>query len=100
MTEREFKAWLAKSKTGDTAVYHVGHLAFDSRENVDLARVGARAYLGMQRGFLTLVQRRVAGRREYLAIAREGAHRARDLMLNRDDIAERAGVANGKKLAA
>lgn len=100
MKEREFKAWLAKAQHGDVVVYHHGHIAHDTKKNLDLARVAERAWQGASKGFLQIVQRKIGpGMFDYLAIAGEGAHRTADLHLSTEAIESRAPEAKRAKAA-
>jgi len=78
--ESAFCAWVAQAAPGDEAEYHRGFLILDltpfgnpmDREaRTELACVAARARDLAERGFIHLVQRRIApGSFAYLAIAR------------------------------
>ncbi len=86
LDEVQFCAWVAQGKPGDTLAYHQGFLAVDlgplsrtlpEAQRTVLNRMSARAQNLAQRGFLHLVQRRLASDQFlYLAIVRPRASTA------------------------
>jgi hypothetical protein len=80
INEIELCAWLRQAEPGDALEYHQGFLVVDltpfgghmtSEARSELTRTSARAYDLAERGFVHLVQRRLAPDSfSYLAIAR------------------------------
>jgi hypothetical protein len=83
LDEVQFCAWVAQGKPGDTLAYHQGFLAVDlapqsrtmpEAQRAVLSRMSTRAQNLAQRGFLHLVQHRLAPDQFlYLAIVRPRA---------------------------
>lgn len=86
LDEVEFCAWVAQGKPGDMLAYHQGFLAVDlgllsrtlpEAQRAVLSRMSTRAQNLAQRGFLHLVQRRLAPDQFlYVAIVRPRASAA------------------------